>query len=660
MRQMYKVESGSFRTTLTNDINNTQTTITVEDTSVLPSAPNYLTIGRDNSKYEVILYTEVSGNDLIGITREVEGIAQSFEAGTPVARYITASDINDIQYNIKYSAEVINFTTENQSQGTNIHCDWINPTSNDFLNIELYVSQNDISNANRDYCDSNATLLASDSSTSYDYNSTVGTTYYFKIFSVYNDLGNTVYSEGVSSIITATDETPPSVISNLSADVDDSQVTLTFDAPADADYAGTRCVYKTGGYPTNKTDGTVIEPYSSGSAITGLTNETEYYFRLFPYDNSGNYNNTESGQQITATPVSFTMDLVYNITDFSAVGATETGGKAELSWTNPADADFQAVLVRRGSSSYPTAIDEGSLVYDGAAESVVDDGLTDDETYYYTVWAYNNANQYSDTSAQIEVTVMQGQDPTGSPGPAVLQAGDEQAGYFGLVPASELFTGLELASELGISQGTSQFDNVDYIKYMYEGKVRFRPLKSFRHSISWDYLYDAGAVYATGSTISAGEQWMIDNDDGRARVAQDAQVSKDGVTYKVGLMNVAEEDPTNSYDDPDRGVRGSEWNAIILPLHANAPSSFAYPEYADDPTPDWRHATPNGTGFTDEDLHTDNSYGDGTYQWGQETRDTSAGSRMFRGYSGASSASNSYSYNMSSNYGWLPRLEVVE
>ena len=125
-------------------------------------------------------------------------------------------------------------------------------------------------------------------------------------------------------------------------------------------------------------------------------------------------------------------------------------------------------------------------------------------------------------------------------------------------------------------------------------------------------------------------------------------------------MNVAGEDPTNSYDDSDRGVRGSEYNAIILPLHANAPSSFAYPEYAGAPTPDWRHATPDGNGFTDEDLHTNSSYGEGTYLWGQETIDTSAGNRMYRGGSGASYAGYNISNYTYSDNGWLPRLEVVE
>ena len=104
MADLYNVKSGSPLTALSSAIDSTQTTITVDDINALPSAPNYATIGKDNTMYEVIKYDGTSGNDLTGVTRGVEGTAQSFDAGTEVARYITASDINNIQLNINTNA----------------------------------------------------------------------------------------------------------------------------------------------------------------------------------------------------------------------------------------------------------------------------------------------------------------------------------------------------------------------------------------------------------------------------------------------------------------------------------------------------------------------------------------------------------------------------
>lgn len=131
MQTMYSVVSGSPTTTLTSSIDSTQTTITVNDASKLPSAPNYATIGEDNTAYEVISYTDISTNDLTGVTRGIEGTAQSFDAGTEVARYIVAADINDMQSNIDESDTVISTSDPTVNDDTYpIGKVWVN-TSND-------------------------------------------------------------------------------------------------------------------------------------------------------------------------------------------------------------------------------------------------------------------------------------------------------------------------------------------------------------------------------------------------------------------------------------------------------------------------------------------------------------------------------------------------
>ena len=131
MQNMYPVISGSPVTALTNSINSTQTTITVDDASKLPAAPNYATIGKDNTAYEVISYTGISTNNLTGVTRGVEGTAQSFNAGTEVARYITKADIDDIQSNIGELDTVTSTSNPTVNDDTySIGKVWVN-TSND-------------------------------------------------------------------------------------------------------------------------------------------------------------------------------------------------------------------------------------------------------------------------------------------------------------------------------------------------------------------------------------------------------------------------------------------------------------------------------------------------------------------------------------------------
>jgi len=89
-------------------------------------------------------------------------------------------------------------------------------------------------------------------------------------------------------------------------------------------------------------------------------------------------------------------------------------------------------------------------------------------------------------------------DYSNAPGNKTLIAGTIEAGFLGFVPAVELITGDQLALDLGISAGTSQFSDTPWIKYIWKGKICFTPLNTIRHSIPWDDIYKAGAVYGNG------------------------------------------------------------------------------------------------------------------------------------------------------------------
>ena len=98
--EMYQAIANSPSTTLSVAINSSVTQITLNNASVLPSAPNLLVIGYDTDSPETCLYTNIVGN-VVTIQRATEGIAQSFELDTKVARLFTAKDYNSIVNNIK-------------------------------------------------------------------------------------------------------------------------------------------------------------------------------------------------------------------------------------------------------------------------------------------------------------------------------------------------------------------------------------------------------------------------------------------------------------------------------------------------------------------------------------------------------------------------------
>jgi hypothetical protein len=228
----------------------------------------------------------------------------------------------------------------------------------------------------------------------------------------------------------------------------------------------------------------------------------------------------------------------------------------------------------------------------------------------------------------------------GTPGSAKLIAGDGEEGFFGEVPASELITGDALASQVGISQGTSQHSTAGWLKFAYKGDILFVAKKPIRHSISWDAINTAKCVYG---------------DSG------DKTVTIDYKTYKVTLMRALE--PSNDPKTVASGSSGavnhhSEWNRLMGQIHEDAINkNWGHPNNMESDIGILEHSLGSGIQgmYSDADLII--TSGDGRRSWCQEMSSTSY--RLGRGTGGVS---HSYPYNSSgaiSEYGWRPVLRLV-
>lgn len=102
------------------------------------------------------------------------------------------------------------------------------------------------------------------------------------------------------------------------------------------------------------------------------------------------------------------------------------------------------------------------------------------------------------------------EDFSGSPGNKYIIRGDKASGFYGFVQPIEFgkigegetatdFDGVNLALAVGLTNGSSQFKNTPWIKVSIDGKPCFIPLKSLRHTVTWDAIYNAGAVYGTNN-----------------------------------------------------------------------------------------------------------------------------------------------------------------
>jgi len=268
-----------------------------------------------------------------------------------------------------------------------------------------------------------------------------------------------------------------------------------------------------------------------------------------------------------------------------------------------------------------------------------DEAVIEGNFYYYRVSAYTTNGEEFSNEVYTEAIIAIG------PGPSTLIAGDMTAGFFGEVPTSELITGDDLATAIGLTAGTSQYSTEPWLKFALDGNIIYVAKKPYRHTVSWQHIYQAGAVYGTGDNgynPSGGD------------ILQDTNISVDGFSLDVTLLKGANTDPTGTdatgYDLAF--THNSEWNRLMYPIHSGIHTNSNNPSTPSVPYAQW--AT-----YSDSDLLVHSSFGSGSYSWTQETPVTST-QRLIRGYVGVTRVTRTTATNTSSSLGWRPCLRLAQ
>ena len=100
LAKMYPPQANTPETSLSGAMTAAGTTVNVVDGTMLPDAPNLLTIGADGSTAETVLMTEKSGNVLTVVRGQDGTTARAWSAGDVIGRYFTAADQKAMQDNI--------------------------------------------------------------------------------------------------------------------------------------------------------------------------------------------------------------------------------------------------------------------------------------------------------------------------------------------------------------------------------------------------------------------------------------------------------------------------------------------------------------------------------------------------------------------------------
>lgn len=200
----------------------------------------------------------------------------------------------------------------------------------------------------------------------------------------------------------------------------------------------------------------------------------------------------------------------------------------KLQWPSQSAKGVSGLEIYRGTGSTST-LNRNSLpapltTLAADATSFEDTTVVEKTIYNYWVCSVKNGERVFTNPIQRGYYLDTG------PGPTDLKYGNWDAGYFGTVAVSDLFTFQEMNSQLGISlfQYTPDF----YHKFIFKGRILFYP--NIRVMVqTWSNIYLAGLAWGSNAVAYIKPNGPADTPQGRT-------VSKNGRAYNVRLPFSAE------------------------------------------------------------------------------------------------------------------------
>lgn len=196
-------------------------------------------------------------------------------------------------------------------------------------------------------------------------------------------------------------------------------------------------------------------------------------------------------------------------------------------------------------------------------------------------------------------------------------------------------TGTSLAQTLGIGNVTPEVlinNDSGWLKFVHQGKIKYIAKKPFMHTVSWDDIAKAEAVYGN-RTVRIGSR-----------------------LYRVSLLSGAEADPSSwvsaSTATNNKGA-GSEWNELVYRVHNLVPTDGATTYHGG------KQVGSNWWNFTDADMVMTSGSGNGSYTWCKETLSYNTASRVSRGSGSLSGFGSGTSSATGTGFGWRPCLTLI-
>ena len=267
---------------------------------------------------------------------------------------------------------------------------------------------------------------------------------------------------------------------------------------------------------------------------SGLSDNTVYYYKAFSFDDFFNYSEGVLSQPPGIVP----RDTIPpdNVTSFQATGGD---GKVILTWKNPEE-DWKGTRIMRKEDSFPLTPYEGICVYTGISSSYVDEPLSNNTTYYYTAFAYDEVPNYSQavSSAQDFATCRDMTPPEISHEPVECVTKGETLMIFIAVTDSSPLSSISVYYRVG---GETPFT-----------RIPMQPDSSYQAAISGEVVTERGIDYY----LEAEDIW------GNEALLPDPSMGVSFFSVRVKTGNISF--PTSTLE--------KKWQMISVPGELDDPS----------------------------------------------------------------------------------------
>ncbi len=231
---------------------------------------------------------------------------------------------------------------------------------------------------------------------------TNGTTYYFRVTAV-----NRVGEGPPSTEAKAVPVTVPGAPARLTATPGNSRVTLAWTAPASGGAAISGYLIYRGTSPGGETGAPVNGSLVTGTSytVTGLTNGTTYYFKVFAVNAVGQ-SPPSAEASAPLPPITPTAPATASTSApaFAApTGLTATAGNTQvrLSWTAPASDGGSSVISYKVYIATAPGVQGSRAIGSSKSTDAIVTGLPNGTVYYFMVTAVNAAGKQSPFSTEV-------------------------------------------------------------------------------------------------------------------------------------------------------------------------------------------------------------------------------------------------------------------